>query len=174
MALRRPATAPLAILRRWVQARPAGGAAAVAGNHCGARRGEARNRRGESDVRTLPEGDWYDILRNPTLRDSLLHTLETGSLVELEVRDDANDSCGLMVAEIISQRFAEGKSYAVQVIQPLAAEQGPVLEWAKENRTAPSCVYDSTRRGCCGSGSTSAQWRTASSQAAEDPALHSR
>ena len=68
MALRRPAAAPPAVLRRWVRARPAGGAAAVAGHHRAASRGEARDRRRESDVRTLPEVDWYDVLRNPTLR----------------------------------------------------------------------------------------------------------
>ena len=89
----------------------------------------------------LDAGSWYDASRNPERRGALLRQLESGRFVEFEALDDAGDRRGLILAEVIGLKVLAASQLEVIVVEPVAAEQALVLEWAKEHLTAPAALF---------------------------------
>ena len=89
----------------------------------------------------LDAGSWYDAGRNPERREALLRQLESGRFVEFEALDEAGDRRGLILAEVIGLKMLAASQHEAIVVEPVAAEQAQVLEWAKEHLTAPAALF---------------------------------
>jgi hypothetical protein len=61
--------------------------------------------------------------------------------VEFEAIDDAGDRRGLILAEVVGLKVLAASQLEVIVVEPVAAEQALVLDWAKEHLTAPAALF---------------------------------
>ena len=107
-----------------------------------ARRGHGHHAAGAC----LDAGCWHDASRNPERRGALLRQLETGRYVEFEALDNAGNRRGLVLAEVIGIKELASSKLEVIVVEPVAAEQEPVLEWSKEHLTTPVALFVASGR----------------------------
>ena len=70
-----------------------------------------------------------------------MRSLETGRFIEFEALDDLGLRRGLVLAEIIGIKELLSNSEVVVVVEPVAAEEVSVLQWAKTHLSAPAAIY---------------------------------
>ena len=99
------------------RARPAGAMVAVLRRPAAVPKAIARGAR----VPALAADGWYDSVANPRAFDLMQAKLESGQLIEFEVRDGGGEKRGLVVAEIIGHRISEKMGLSLLLISPLAA-----------------------------------------------------
>ena len=61
--------------------------------------------------------------------------------MEFEVADTTGAPRGLVLAEVIGTKELASSKAEVIVVEPVAAQQAQVLEWAKEHLTGPAAIY---------------------------------
>ena len=71
-----------------------------------------------------------------------MRSLETGRFIEFEALDDLGLRRGLALAEIIGTKELLSNGQVVVVVEPVAAEEEQVLEWAKTHLAAPAWILN--------------------------------
>ena len=118
------------------RARPAGAMVAVLRRPAAVPKAIARGAR----VPALAADGWYDSVANPRAFDLMQSKLESGRLIEFEVKDGSGEKRGHVAAEIIGQRITEQMGLSLLLISPLAAQDPAVRDWMRVSLTAPAGI----------------------------------